>query len=82
MLHKFTIQTQLEHVDDVMEKLNIHEYYNLYYDEPLEPREGNTIIELNIILEQLTDVERIKEKLAAILHRDASDVRYQLLEQW
>lgn len=92
MLHKFTVEMKLEDVENAMELLNVKEYYNLYFDQPFEQIQEehgdrlveiqDTIIELNIILEEheLESVEASKADIASILNLQVGDIQYEKLD--
>ena len=92
VLHEFTITMALKDVNESIEKLNINDYYNLYYDQPIEqiPEENgsgfievqNTSIELKVILEDSSEVsvEKSKAEIGSILHIEEDLISYQLLE--
>ena len=92
MLHEFSIKMPLSKVDECIEKLNFHEYYNSYYDQPIEqfPEENgygfteiqDTSIELKVIVEDYEglNMEQTKTEIAAILEKKSEVVEYQLLD--
>ena len=93
MLHEYTISMQQSAIDEAIEKLNMHGYYNSYYDQPIEQYASDNgytveeiesgIVELKVIVEEDTvpvDIERERESIASILAVAKKDVRYQLLD--
>ncbi|WP_428910800.1 50S ribosomal protein L11 methyltransferase [Niallia sp. Krafla_26] len=92
MLHEFTVKMPLSNVDEAMEKLTMNDFYNLYYDQPIEqfPEENgygftelqDTHIELKVIVEAGNDlnIEGTKKEVASILDIPLEDVLYQLLD--
>ncbi|MGO4886231.1 50S ribosomal protein L11 methyltransferase [Anaerobacillus sp. MEB173] len=94
MLHEFTITVPLEEVDMAIEKLNFHDYYNLYYDQPIEPyTEENgygfheihdTNVDLKVFLEEADkesiDVENVRGEIAVILEVKTEEISYQFIE--
>ena len=93
MLHEYTISMQQSAIDEAIEKLNMHGYYNSYYDQPIEQYTSDNgytveeieggIVELKVIVEEDTvpiDIERERESIASILAVAKKDVRYQLLD--
>ena len=93
MLHEYTISMLQSAVDEAIEKLNMHGYYNSYYDQPIEQYASDNgytveeiesgIVELKVIVEEDTvpvDTERERESIASILAVAKKDVRYQLLD--
>ncbi|WP_180954604.1 50S ribosomal protein L11 methyltransferase [Bacillus sp. V5-8f] len=94
MLHEFTISFLHKHVDEMIEKLNLHGYYNLYYDQPIEQfTEENGYgfqevldadIDLKIILEETAqspvNVEQAREQIASVLNVDRETIHYEPIE--
>ncbi len=93
MLHEYTISMQQSAIDEAIEKLNMHGYYNSYYDQPIEQYASDNgytveeiesgIVELKVIVEEdavPVDTERERESIASILAVAKKDVRYQLLD--
>ena len=93
MLHEYTISMLQSAVDEAIEKLNMHGYYNSYYDQPIEQyasENGYSVqeleegtVELKVIVEEDTvpvDTERERESIAVILGLGKDFVRYQLLD--
>lgn len=94
MLHEFTISMSLKKVDEAIEKLNFHGYYNLYYNQPIEQfTEDNGYgfrelmdadVDLKIFLEETdeapVDVEKVREEIASILEMKKEAIHYQFVE--
>jgi hypothetical protein len=89
MLDEFTITMSAERVDEAIEKLNSYGYYNLYYDQPIEPYQeengygfqvlSDTVVDLKLFLEndETINVELVKEEIALILPEDTMAIAYQ-----
>ncbi|WP_377917962.1 50S ribosomal protein L11 methyltransferase [Bacillus songklensis] len=94
MFNEFTISMSIEQIDEAIEKLNFHGYYNLYYDQPIEQfaeKNGygfhellDTDIDLKIFLEETdkepVDVEKAREEITSILKVKKEAIYYQFIE--
>ena len=93
MLHEYTISMLQSAVDEAIEKLNMHGYYNSYYDQPIEQYASDNgysvqeleegTVELKVIVEEdnvPVDTERERKSIAAILGLGKDYVGYQLLD--
>ena len=93
MLHEYTISMLQEAVDEAIEKLNMHGYYNSYYDQPIEQYASDNgygvqeiedgTVDLKVIIEEESipvDVEKEQASIAAILTVAKEKVHYQLLD--
>ena len=93
MLHEYTISMLQSSIDGAIEKLNMHGYYNSYYDQPIEQYASDNgygveeikdgAVELKVIVEEEAvpvETEKERESIAAILAIDKKEVRYQLLD--
>ncbi|HWO95131.1 MAG TPA: 50S ribosomal protein L11 methyltransferase [Bacillus sp. (in: firmicutes)] len=94
MLHEFTISMPLEQVEEAIEKLNFHGYYNLYYDQPIEQfTEKNGYgfhelrdrdVDLKLFLEETDkesiDVEKAREEIASVVKVKKEEIYYQFIE--
>ncbi|WP_158555929.1 50S ribosomal protein L11 methyltransferase [Peribacillus glennii] len=93
MLHEFTISLVHNQVDEIMEKLTLHGYYNLYYEQPIEQfteengygfhERLNTDVDLKIILEESEErpvhVEQARREIASILKVGKEAIHYQFI---
>lgn len=89
LLYEFTIPMFVDRVDHGIEKLTSHGYYNLYYDQSIEPfREENgygfkvimdTVVDLKLFLEgdEPIDVEQVKEDIVSILGEQKRGIAYE-----
>lgn len=80
MLHQFTVQVPINEMEEVIEKLNIHGYYNSFYELPMGEEPAETSIALNIILEDEVEPSKVKEDLAVILKKRSKEIFYQVIE--
>jgi ribosomal protein L11 methyltransferase len=98
MLHEFMFSTSLKQVDEQMEKLTLHEFYNLYYDQPIEQfaddngygfqKVMDVDTDLKIFLEETGEApvnpQKVKEEIASILKVKKEAIHYQFheTEEW